>query len=51
MMVNNFTDADELMNFAAIWGIQDSPAVRFGLVTEQLHNILHILLLLCASDL
>lgn len=35
-MVNSFTDADELMNFAATWGIQDSPAVRFRLF--QLRN-------------
>ena len=52
MMVNTFTDADELMNFAATWGIQDSPVVRFQLfqlrnpqyneefVNEQLDNIL-----------
>lgn len=36
MMVNSFTDADELMNFAARWGIQDSPGVRFRLF--QLRN-------------
>jgi hypothetical protein len=55
MMVNSFTDADELMNFAATWGIQDSPGVRFRLfqlrnphydadfVEEELNNILHSL--------
>ncbi|XP_060564754.1 uncharacterized protein LOC132723964 [Ruditapes philippinarum] len=36
MMVNSFTDAEELMNFAATWGIQDSPGVRFRLF--QLRN-------------
>ncbi len=36
-MVNSFTDADDLMNFAATWGIQDSPAVRFRLF--QLRNV------------
>ena len=30
-MVNSFTDADQLMDFAATWGIQDSPAVRLRL--------------------
>ena len=30
-MVNSFTDADQLMDFAATWGIQDSLAVRFRL--------------------
>ncbi len=36
LMVNSFTDADELMNFAATWGIQDSPVARFRLF--QLRN-------------
>ena len=52
-MVNIFIDADELMNFAATWGFQNWPAVRFRLfqprnpqygdqfVTEQLNDILH----------
>ena len=35
-MVNSFTDADQLMDFAATWGIQDSLAVRFRLY--QLRN-------------
>ena len=55
MMVNTFTDADELMNFAVTWGIQDWPAVRlryfqlkipqYGdqFITEQLNDILHTL--------
>ena len=30
-MVNSFTNADELMNFAATWGLQDSLAVRYKL--------------------
>ena len=54
-MVNTFTDADELTNFAETWGIQDLSAVRFRLfqirnpqygdqfVTERLNNILHTL--------
>ncbi len=55
MMVNSFTDADELMNFAATWGIQDSREVRFRLfqirnsqygdefVNEQIEGILQSL--------
>ena len=55
MIVNTFIDADELMNFAAKWGIQDWPTVRFRLfqlrnpqygdqfVTEKLNDILHTL--------
>ena len=35
-MVNSFTDADQLMDFAATWGIQDSLAVRLRLY--QLRN-------------
>ena len=35
-MVNSFTDADQLMDFAATWGIQDSPAVQLRLY--QLRN-------------
>ena len=35
-MVNSFTDADQLMDFAATWGIQDSPALRLRLY--QLRN-------------
>ena len=35
-MVNSFTDADQLMDFAATWWIQDSPAVRLRLY--QLRN-------------
>ena len=35
-MVNSFTDADHLMDFAATWGIQDSPVVRLRLY--QLRN-------------
>ena len=35
-MVNSFSDADQLMDFAATWGIQDSPAVRLRLF--QLRN-------------
>ena len=35
-MVNSFTDADQLMDFAATWGIQDSPVVRLRLY--QLRN-------------
>lgn len=53
MMVNYFTNADELMNFAATLGIQDSNEVRFRLfqlrnaeygddfVSDQLNNILY----------
>ena len=37
MMVNSFTDANELMYFAATMGIQDSPIVRFRLF--QLQNL------------
>jgi hypothetical protein len=36
IIVDTFTDADELMNFAATWGLQDSPGVRFRLF--QLRN-------------
>ena len=36
-MVNSFTNADELMHFAATWGLQDSVAVRFRLF--QLRNM------------
>ena len=50
-MVNSFTNADELMNFAATCGIQDSLAVRYKLfqintqydetfVNEQLESLL-----------
>ena len=50
-MVNSFTNADELMNFAATWGLQDSLAVRYKLfqistqydetfVNEQLESLL-----------
>ena len=50
-MVNFFTNADELMNFAATWGLQDSLAVRYKLfqmntqydetfVNEQLESLL-----------
>ena len=35
-MVNSFTDADQLMDFAATWGIQDSPVVR--LIFYQLRS-------------
>ena len=35
-MVNSFTNADQLMDFAATWGIQDSPVVRLRLY--QLRN-------------
>ena len=35
-MVNSFTDADQLMDFAATWGIQYSQAVRLRLY--QLRN-------------
>ena len=35
-MVNSFTDADQLMDFAATWEILDSPAVRLRLY--QLRN-------------
>ena len=35
-MVNSFTDADQLMDFAATWGIQDSPVVLLRLY--QLRN-------------
>ena len=49
--VNSFTNADELMNFAATWGLQDSLAVRYKLfqintqydetfVNEQLESLL-----------
>ena len=31
-MVNSSTNADELMDFAATWGLQDSLAVRYKLV-------------------
>ena len=31
IMVNSYTNADELMNFAATMGIQESPSVRFRL--------------------
>ena len=36
-MVNSFTNANELMHFAATWGLQDSVAVRFRLF--QLRNM------------
>ena len=61
-MVNTFTDADELMNFAATCGIQDWAEVRFRLfqlrnplygdqfVTEQLYNIYNILHTLPSRD-
>ena len=50
-MVNSFTNADKLMNFAATWGLQDSLAVRYKLfqintqydetfVSEQLESLL-----------
>ena len=50
-MVNSFTNADELMKFAATWGLQDSLAVRYKLfqintqydekfVNEQLESLL-----------
>ena len=50
-MVNSFTNADELMNFSATWGLQDSLAVRYKLfqintqydetfVNEQLESLL-----------
>ena len=50
-MVNSFTNADKLMNFAATWGLQDSLAVRYKLfqinkqydetfVNEQLESLL-----------
>ena len=53
-MVNSFTNADELMNFAATWGLQDSLAVRYKLfqintqydetfVNEQLESLLQTL--------
>ena len=35
-IVNSFTNADELMDFAATWGIQDFSAVRWRLL--QLRN-------------
>ena len=38
MMVNSFTDADQLMNFAATWGIQESPLVRFRLYQLRTHH-------------
>jgi hypothetical protein len=55
IIVNTFTDADDLMNFAATWGIQGSPGVRFRLfqlrnpqygdnfVNEELESILESL--------
>ena len=50
-LVNSFTNADELMDFAATWGLQDSLAVRYKLfqmntqyddtfVNEQLESLL-----------
>ena len=36
MMVNAFTEAEDLMTFAATWDIQDLPVVRFRLY--QLRN-------------
>ena len=54
-MVNSFTDADALLNFAMTWGLLESPAVRLRLfqlrnpeysgtfVNEQLDNILQSL--------
>ena len=36
LMVISFTDADELMDFAATWGVQDSPTLQFRLF--QLRN-------------
>ena len=50
-MVNPFTNADDLMNFAATWGLQDLLAVRYKLfqmntqydetvVNEQLESLL-----------
>ena len=50
-MVNSFTNADKLMDFAATWGLQDSLAVRYKLfqmntqyddtfVNEQLESLL-----------
>ena len=52
-MVNSFTNVDELMDFAATWGLQDSLAVRYKLfqmktqydetfVNEQLESLLQI---------
>lgn len=38
-MLNSFTDADQLMDFAATWGIQDSPALRLRLF--QLRNTVY----------
>ena len=35
-MVNSFTDVDQLMDFTATWGFQDSPAVQLRLY--QLRN-------------
>ena len=54
-MVNSFTNADELMDFAATWGLQDSLAVRYKLfqmntqyddtfVNEQLESLLQTFL-------
>ena len=52
-MVNSFTDADELLNFAMTWGLLESPTVRLRLfqlrnpeysvafVNEELDNLLH----------
>ena len=51
-MVNSFTNGDELMNFAATWGWQDSLAVRYKLFQintqydetfEQLESLLQTL--------
>ena len=35
LMVHSYTDADELMNFATTWGLQESLVVRFRLFQLQ----------------
>ena len=34
-MVKSFSDADELLNVAMTWGLQDSPAVRLRLFQQR----------------
>lgn len=33
--VNYFINTDELTHFAATWGIQNSPAVRFRIIERK----------------
>jgi hypothetical protein len=44
MTADTFTDADELMNFAATWGIQDSPGCNFDFFSKETRNTVATLL-------